>query len=95
MGTQRSGPVKLRTVSLEFLPCPATESDGGSRSKKDIEAEVSSLVRPSADQYNASFHSMLDKHMHVPVAKGAVTKTASSSWFSLVSEEFFGAKRKS
>ena len=59
--------------------------------KRDLEAELCSLVNPSADQYDADFRSVLDKH--APAAKRKVTSRVSSPWFSLVSEELLQAKR--
>uniref|UniRef100_UPI0025CE4F97 hypothetical protein n=1 Tax=Thiolapillus sp. TaxID=2017437 RepID=UPI0025CE4F97 len=59
--------------------------------KRDLEAELCSLVNPSADQYNATLRSVLDKH--APAAKRKVTNRVSSPWFSLVSEELLQAKR--
>ena len=59
--------------------------------KRDLEAELYSLVNPSADQYNATLRSVLDKH--APAAKRNVTNRLSSPRFSLVSEEFLQAKR--
>ena len=59
--------------------------------KRDLEAELCSLVNPSADQYNAILRSMLDKH--APAAKRKVTNRVSSPWFSLVNEEPLQAKR--
>ena len=53
--------------------------------ERDLETELSSLVNPSADCYNATLHSVLDKH--APAAKRKVTNRVSSPWFSLVSEE--------
>ena len=58
---------------------------------RDLEAELCSLVNPSADQYNATLRSVLDKH--APAAKRNVTNRLSSPRFSLVSEEFLQAKR--
>ena len=46
---------------------------------------------PSADQYNATLRSVLDKH--APAAKRKVTNRVSSPWFSLVNEELLQAKR--
>ena len=59
--------------------------------KRDPEVELCSLVDPSADQYNATLRSVLDKH--APAAKRKVTNRVSSPWFSLVSEELLQAKR--
>ena len=59
--------------------------------KRDLEAELCSLMDPSADQYNATLRSVLDKH--APAAKRKVTNRVSSPWFSLVSEELLQAKR--
>ena len=59
--------------------------------KRDLEAELCSLVNPSADQYNATLRSVLDKD--APAAKRKVTNRVSSPWFSLVSEELLQAKR--
>ena len=59
--------------------------------KRDLEAELCSLVNPSADRYNANLRLVLDKH--APVAKRKVTNRVSSPWFSLVSEELLQAKR--
>ena len=59
--------------------------------KRDLEAELCSLVNPSADQNNVNLRSMLDKH--APAAKRKVTNRVSSPWFSLVSEELLQAKR--
>ena len=52
--------------------------------ERDLETELSSLVNPSADCYNATLRSVLDKHS--PAAKRKVTNRV-SPWFSLVSEE--------
>ena len=59
--------------------------------KRDLEEELCSLVNPSADQYNATLHSVLDKHD--PAAKRKVTNRVSLPWFSLVSDELQQAKR--
>ena len=59
--------------------------------KRDLEEELCSLVNPSADQYNATLHSALDKY--TPATKHKVTNRVSSPWFSLVSEELLQAKR--
>ena len=59
--------------------------------KRGPEAELCSLVNPSADQYNAILRSVLDKH--APAAKRKVTNRVSSPWFCLVSEELLQAKR--
>ena len=60
--------------------------------KRDLEAELCSLVDPSPDQYNATLRSVLDKH--APAAKRKVTNRVSSPWFSLVSEELLQAGRE-
>ena len=59
--------------------------------KRDLEAELCSHMSPSADQYNATLRSVLDKH--VPATKRKLTNGVSSPWFSLVSEELLQAKR--
>ena len=59
--------------------------------KRDMEVELCSLMNLSADQYNATLHSVLDKHD--PAAKRKVTNRVSLPWFSLVSDELQQAKR--
>ena len=59
--------------------------------KRDLEAELCSLVNPSADQNNVNLRSILDKH--APAVKRKVTNRVSSPWFRLVSEELLQAKR--
>ena len=58
----------------------------------DLETELVGIGHSlSADQYNVTLLSVLDKH--APAAKSRVTERMSSPWFGLVREDLLEAKR--
>ena len=58
----------------------------------DLETELVGIGHSlSADQYNVTLLSVLDKH--APAAKSRVTERTSSPWFGLVREDMLEAKR--